>query len=114
MINAAMAPMYVHCVNGSHVTCLVVASLRKLSFWSTAAITDEFLRYGEMELADRQFVEGFRAQIEVPSETVPWMWKGLSRQGIVRNHPTLKISDKKKAEDGEKPEKSDDAIKKEA
>lgn len=94
MINAEMAPMYVHCVNGSHVTGLVVACLRKLSFWSTAAISDEFLRYCDMELADRQFVEGFRAQISVPPKTVPWVWKGLSRQGIVRSHPTLKINEK--------------------
>lgn len=98
MINADMAPMYVHCVNGSHVTCLVVACLRKLSFWSTAAISDEFLRYGDMELADRQFVEGFRVQISVPPKTVPWVWKGLSRQGIVRNHPTIKINEKQDQE----------------
>lgn len=94
MIDAEKAPLYVHCVNGSHVTCLVVACLRKLSFWSTAAISDEFLRYGDMELADRQFVEGFRAEISVPPKPVSWVWKGLSRQGIVRNHPTLKISEK--------------------
>lgn len=95
MINAEMAPMYVHCVNGAHVTCLVVASLRKLSFWSTASITDEFLRYSDMELADRQFVEGFRAQITIPPKTVPWMWKGLSKKGIVMSHPTLKIEEQK-------------------
>lgn len=93
MIDADKAPLYVHCVNGSHVTCLVVACLRKLSFWSTAAISEEFLRYGDMEFADRQFVEGFRAEISVPPKPVPWVWKGLSKQGIVRSHPTLKISE---------------------
>lgn len=98
MINADMAPLYVHCVNGAHVTCLVVGCLRKLSFWSTAAISDEFMRYCDMEIADRQFVEGFKAQISVPANTVAWAWKGLSKKGIVMNHPSLKIEEQKEQE----------------
>lgn len=91
MINADYAPMYVHCLNGSQVTSLIVACLRKLSFWSMAAIVDEFLRYSELEGADQTFVQDFRAEIAVPKNAVPWMWKGLSRLGVVKNHPTLKI-----------------------
>ncbi|KAA8916534.1 hypothetical protein TRICI_001397 [Trichomonascus ciferrii] len=91
MINADYAPMYVHCLNGSQVTCLIVACLRKLSFWSMAAIVDEFLRHSEHEAADQSFVQDFRAEIAVPKNAAPWMWKGLSRMGVVKNHPTLKI-----------------------
>lgn len=94
MIDRDVAPLYVHCMNGSQVSCLLVACLRKLSFWSMAAISDEFLRYCDMEPADANFVEGFRAEIEVPVNTVPWIWQGLSRTGVVRHHPTLKFNDK--------------------
>lgn len=91
MINNNHSPMYVHCLNGSQVAGLTVACLRKLSFWSMAAISDEFLRYSEMESADQLFIENFRSEIEVPQSAVPWMWKGLSKCGVVQHHPTLKI-----------------------
>ncbi|VVT54913.1 uncharacterized protein SAPINGB_P004325 [Magnusiomyces paraingens] len=93
MIDQTSAPLYVHCMNGSQVSCLLVACLRKLSFWSMAAISDEFLRYCDMEPADANFVEGFRAEISVPEEKVPWIWQGLSKTGVVRHHPTLKFND---------------------
>lgn len=95
MIDQDFAPMYVHCMNGSQVTCLLVACLRKLSFWSMAAISDEFLRYCDMEPADANFVEGFSAEIEVPQHTVPWIWQGLSKTGVVKHHPTLKFNEEK-------------------
>lgn len=98
MINSEYSPMYVHCLNGSQVTCLLVASLRKLSFWSMASIGEEFVRYADFDLADRLFIENFRAEIEVPDYPVFWMWKGLSKTGVVRNHPTLKIHDKENRE----------------
>ncbi|ANB13240.1 Oca6p [Sugiyamaella lignohabitans] len=112
MINADVAPMYIHCLNGSQVTCLVIACLRKLSFWSMASIAEEFLRYSELEAADEGFIEKFRAEISVPPSTVPWMWKGLSKTGVVRNHPTLKISEtpkeqKEYKEANEAPESSE-------
>lgn len=91
MINADYAPMYVHCLNGSQVTGLAVACLRKLSFWSLASIEDEFLRYSDIDVADQLFIEKFHAQINLAKHLVPWVWKGLSRTGVVRNHPTLKI-----------------------
>lgn len=93
MINQDLSPMYIHCMNGSQVTCLIVACLRKLSFWSMAAISDEFLRYCDMEPADANFVEGFKAEIDVPKNTVPWIWQGLSKTGIVKHHPTIKFHD---------------------
>lgn len=91
MINADYAPLYVHCLNGSQVTGLAVACLRKLCFWSLASIEDEFLRYSDIDVADQLFIEQFRAQINLAKHLAPWVWKGLSRTGVVRNHPTLKI-----------------------
>ncbi|KAK9473908.1 tyrosine phosphatase family-domain-containing protein [Dipodascopsis tothii] len=85
------APLYLHCLNGSRVTSLVVACLRKLSFWRISSIFSEFLYYSEITAADHKFVENFRAEIEVPKKLVPWVWMGLSRSGVVDHHPTLKI-----------------------
>lgn len=101
MINQDLSPMYIHCMNGSQVTCLVVACLRKLSFWSMAAISDEFLRYCDMEPADANFVEAFRAEIEVPKNPVPWIWQGLSKTGVVKHHPTIKFNDNERENEQE-------------
>lgn len=98
MINQDISPIYLHCMNGSQVSCLLIACLRKLSFWSMAAISDEFLRYCDMEPADANFVEGFRAEIDVPENTVPWIWQGLSKTGVVKHHPTIKFHDNQKQE----------------
>lgn len=92
ILDSGTSPVYIHCLNGSQVTSLIVACLRKLSFWSTESIADEFQRYGDWELEDQRFIQGFKSQINVPHQTVSWMWQGLSMSGVVKNHPDLKIS----------------------
>lgn len=97
MLDAQKAPLYVHCLNGTHVTGIVVACLRKLSFWSTAAIADEYVRMtggAQMGTEDRVFVEGFSGRVEMPDSVVDWAWKGLSKKGIVQNNPTFTIDEK--------------------
>lgn len=93
MINADLAPMYVHCLNGSQVTSLAVGCLRKLSFWSMASIVEEFLRYSEMESSDQIFLQDMQSDITVPPHVVPWMWRGLSLSGVVKRHPKLRIQE---------------------
>lgn len=107
MIDADLAPMYIHCLNGAQVTCLLVACLRKLSFWSMSAIMDEYLRHSDMEAAEQMFVEQFRAEINVPASVVPWAWQGLSKGGVVRHHPTLKLKKKNASEDSKEDSKED-------
>lgn len=65
--------------------------------------------FSEVTAADHKFVEEFRAEIEIPTNLVPWVWMGLSRRGVVENHPTLKI---KKAEyaDGVQTEVPEDQL----
>jgi tyrosine-protein phosphatase OCA6 len=92
ILDSSVSPVYIHCLNGSQVTCLIVACLRKLSFWSTEAIADEFQRYSDWELEDQRFIQEFKSQIKVPQQTVSWMWQGLSMSGVVKNHPDLKIN----------------------
>ncbi|KAK9388115.1 tyrosine phosphatase family-domain-containing protein [Lipomyces mesembrius] len=91
IISQQHAPLYVHCLNGSQATSLVIACLRKLSFWRTSSIFSEFMYYSEVSAADHKFVEEYKAEIQLPQDTVPWIWMGLSRKGIVENHPTVKI-----------------------
>ncbi|KAK9323766.1 tyrosine phosphatase family-domain-containing protein [Lipomyces orientalis] len=91
IISQQHAPLYIHCLNGSQATSLVIACLRKLSFWRTSSILSEFMYYSEVSAADHKFVDEFKAEIQLPQDTVPWIWMGLSRKGIVENHPTVKI-----------------------
>ncbi|KAK9469768.1 protein-tyrosine phosphatase [Lipomyces arxii] len=91
IISQKYAPLYLHCVNGSQATSLVIACLRKMSFWRTSSIFSEFMYYSEVSAVDHNFVEDFKAEIQLPSDIVPWVWMGLSRKGVVENHPSLKI-----------------------
>ncbi|KAK9236164.1 tyrosine phosphatase family-domain-containing protein [Lipomyces kononenkoae] len=91
IIRQRHSPLYIHCLNGSQSTSLVIACLRKLSFWRTSSIFSEFMYYSEVSAADHKFVEEYKAEIQLPEDTVPWIWMGLSRKGVVENHPTVKI-----------------------
>ncbi|KAH3687012.1 hypothetical protein WICPIJ_002006 [Wickerhamomyces pijperi] len=93
MINMDFSPMYIHCLNGGQVSSLVIACLRKLSFWSSVSIFNEFLVYSNsINIHDRSFIENFIAEITVPLNKAPWIWRGLSKD-VVGNHPTLKFVD---------------------
>ncbi len=94
MINSDYSPMYIHCLNGSQVTSLTVACLRKLSFWSSASIFNEFIAYGQTLTArDRKFVEDFKASITLPEHKVGWIWMGMS-SGVVGSHPSVKFKER--------------------
>ncbi|CCH45133.1 putative tyrosine-protein phosphatase [Wickerhamomyces ciferrii] len=91
MINVDYSPLYVHCLNGGQVSSLAIACLRKLSFWSSVTIFNEFLVYtNSINLHDRTFIENFIAEINVPEHKVNWIWTGLSKD-IIGSHPTLKF-----------------------
>lgn len=91
MINVDYSPLYVHCLNGGQVSSLTIACLRKLSFWSSVSIFNEFLaNTNSINLHDRAFIENFIAEIEVPENKVQWIWTGLSKD-IIGSHPTLKF-----------------------
>lgn len=94
MIHLENAPVYVHCLNGGQVTSLVIACLRKLQFWSSIAIFNEFINFTtSITLNDRSFVDGFRGEISVRSKNkCDWLWEGLSK-GIVGSHPNIKVTE---------------------
>lgn len=99
MIHQENAPIYVHCLNGGQVTSLLIACLRKLQFWSSIAIFNEFINFTtSITLNDRSFVYGFRGEIGVRSDSkCEWLWEGLSK-GIVKSHPNIRVTETKLAD----------------
>lgn len=65
MINNVHQPIYIHCLNGSEVTSLVIACLRKLQCWSISSIMAEFRRYCLVKPSHTSFIETFHLEIEV-------------------------------------------------
>lgn len=94
IIHDKFAPVYFHCLNGGQVTSLVVACLRKIQFWSSIAIFNEFINFTtNITVNDRSFVEGFRGEIRYqPEEKVDWLWMGISK-GVIKSHPSIKMTE---------------------
>lgn len=95
MIHAKNSPTYIHCLNGGQVTSLIVACLRKVQFWSSIAIFNEFINFTtSITVNDRSFVEGFEGVVEVDdNDKVTWLWMGLSK-GIISSHPSITFREK--------------------
>lgn len=93
MIHSSYGPVYIHCLNGSQTTSLVIACLRKLQFWSSIAIFNEFINFAtNITLNDRSFVDGFKGDIKVNyQDKVEWLWAGMNR-GVVGNHPSIHVT----------------------
>lgn len=93
IIHNEYTPVYIHCLNGGQVTSLVVACLRKLQFWSSISIFNEFINFTtNITVNDRSFVEGFKGEINInPSDKADWLWVGMS-EGILSSHPRIRIT----------------------
>ncbi|AMD21863.1 HFR008Wp [Eremothecium sinecaudum] len=78
LINKNHYPCYIHCSNGQLVTSLVIACLRKLCYWSTVSIFNEYLTYmSSINIHERKFIENFNLEIEVNgldmTDKAPWI-----------------------------------------
>ncbi|KAL6945406.1 hypothetical protein ACO0QE_002858 [Hanseniaspora vineae] len=63
-------PIYLHCATGETITPIVVACLRKLSYWSSVSIVDEFIRFsGSINVHERAFIEEFNVDDFTPKLT---------------------------------------------
>jgi len=83
-------PIYIHCLDGANVTGVVVMCLRKLQNWSLSAIFTEFSRFTRanyISSVESEFVETFKAEIEIGSKIPLWLWQGER----CAKHPTLKL-----------------------
>lgn len=95
IIHQQHAPVFMHCLNGGQVASLVVACLRKMQFWSSIAIFNEFINFTtSITVNDRNFVDGFEGEVEVDNDgKAEWLWAGLNR-GVVSSHPSIKFVEK--------------------
>lgn len=71
-------PIYMHCNNGELITSLIVACLRKFSYWSTVSILNEFLIYNSsINVHERNFIEQFNLEVDIqglkPEDKVTWV-----------------------------------------
>ncbi|KAH3901833.1 uncharacterized protein SCODWIG_02464 [Saccharomycodes ludwigii] len=62
-------PIYIHCSNGELITSIAIACLRKMSYWSSVSIFNEFLQFsGNINVHERKFIEEFNANGFVPKD----------------------------------------------
>ncbi|KAF2077126.1 hypothetical protein CYY_001573 [Polysphondylium violaceum] len=90
MIDPSQLPMYVHCLDGANVTGTIFMCLRKLQNWNLSVIFTEFTRFtrgGTIASAEAEFVETFKAEIDVQPSIPNWLWQGIR----MTKHPTLKL-----------------------
>jgi len=93
LINPENFPLYVHCLDGTVVTGIVLACLRKLQLWPVATAMTEYVRYTSDEVpesAEREYVTKFSSPIEIPVDYPKWLWKGISiTPESDFDHPTI-------------------------
>uniref|UniRef100_A0A7S0DWD3 Tyrosine specific protein phosphatases domain-containing protein n=1 Tax=Hanusia phi TaxID=3032 RepID=A0A7S0DWD3_9CRYP len=93
IVRASKLPIYVHCLDGSEVTGLVFACLRRLQAWHYECIVNEFCRYarsGEISSAEEKLVHSFK-EIEIDEDERPhWLWQ-RDLLGNGQGHPFIKL-----------------------
>jgi len=80
LIDTSRHPIYLHCMDGTHVTGLVVMCLRRLQNWALGAAKAEarrFLPLQIMEKVESKFIEGFEGDLNLPEVLPVWLWGGL-------------------------------------
>ncbi|KAJ2846980.1 protein-tyrosine-phosphatase, partial [Coemansia erecta] len=79
------APVYIHCLDGSNVTGVMVMCLRKLQLWRVASYQNEYLRFeqdGEIIPEESEFVERYAGKsLCLPNPYVDWLWPGRRNMG---------------------------------
>ncbi|KAJ2009181.1 protein-tyrosine-phosphatase [Coemansia thaxteri] len=78
--NPDKTPLYLHCLDGSNVTGVVVMCLRKLQLWRIASYQSEYLRFeqdGEIIPEESEFVECYSGRaLMLPNPYADWLWPG--------------------------------------
>ena len=87
LLSTPNLPIYIHCLNGSEATGLVMACLRKLQFWAAPCIFSELQRFSELHNSFEAFLEGFVEEVEIPEQAVEWLWQGMKdSDGVIGRH----------------------------
>ena len=84
-------PVYLHCLDGTNNTALVVACLRKLQNWAPVGWLAEFARFSRDATvsAEEAFaVEQFRDEVKLTASQLPrWLWGGRR----IAKHASIRI-----------------------
>ncbi|KAJ3109918.1 hypothetical protein HDU96_007061 [Phlyctochytrium bullatum] len=94
MTDATKLPMYVHCLDGTVVTGVMIMLLRRLQMWSIPWAISERGRYlggdGTVAAEEVEFVERFSGEFELanPLAIPRWLWGG---QITFKKHPTMRV-----------------------
>jgi tyrosine-protein phosphatase OCA6 len=76
IMNADLHPLYVHCLDGRHVTGLVIMGVRKLQQWDIKASHVEYLRFTREEQDEVSFIADYTGPLLVPPHIPSWLWGG--------------------------------------
>eukprot|EP00842_Homolaphlyctis_polyrhiza_P004025 jgi/Hompol1/4623/HPOL_003793-RA len=81
LIDTTNLPIYVHCLDGSLVTSIVIMCLRKLQCWSPQSYIAECTRYIKEDMVsteEAEFVEKFTGDFEISAgaRLPKWLWNG--------------------------------------
>ncbi|KAJ3199914.1 hypothetical protein HDU67_002428 [Dinochytrium kinnereticum] len=94
MTDASKLPMYIHCLDGTTVTGVMIMLLRRLQVWSIPCAVAERARFlgggGAVAAEEVEFVERFSGEFELANPLVipRWLWGG---QITFRRHPTMRV-----------------------
>jgi hypothetical protein len=96
LLNVNNYPIFVHCLDGRHVTGHLLMLLRKIALWNNLSIAAEHQRFTRETLAKEEmtFVEDYVGPVTLPSPSVlpPWIAPVfLDADGRLRKHPSIKI-----------------------
>ncbi|KAG5487862.1 hypothetical protein LSCM4_07543 [Leishmania orientalis] len=76
IINKDMHPLYIHCLDGRHVTGLVVMALRKLLQWDAKVAHAEYQRFTREVQDEVAFIADYTGPLVVPPHLPAWLWGG--------------------------------------
>jgi hypothetical protein len=83
-------PIYVHCLDGSTVTSIIIMAFRKLQAWPVSAWTAEasrYLRDGVLSTTEREFMDKLMGEYDVPAVIPKFLWNGIP----TKKHPYFKL-----------------------
>lgn len=84
LIDSSLQPLYIHCLDGTIVTGLVIGCLRKLQCWSIQSCLHEYSRWSSLG-TDDDFIEKFTGEVEV-KDVPTWVWPTQYKK-----HPHIKL-----------------------
>ncbi|CAC22628.1 tyrosine phospatase-like protein [Leishmania major strain Friedlin] len=76
IMNKDMHPLYIHCLDGRHVTGLVIMALRKLLQWDANVANAEFQRFTREVQDEAAFIADYTGPLLVPPHLPAWLWGG--------------------------------------